>query len=157
MNARVIMVNGEAISPSEASGLIRMLYNDAKQIAGEYHGMNRSEKFRINWPNEDLFAESEWKNFVVAARAMYAERLGDRKTPTEEARRMHLALVLEHMVAQGQRADGIEADNRLQLSPGTQQFEGDKAENIKIMNLFGKAPNLRARLRAGVTQLARLH
>ncbi len=152
-----IEINGEAIEAREAAALIRILYNDAKQIAGVYHGTNRSLKFRVNWPNEYDFAESEWKNFIVAARAMYAERLGDPKTPPDEARKMFLALALERMVAQGQQMDGIEPDNRLQLAPNTQQFEGDKRENAKILENFGARPNLRAVLKGGAAKLARLH
>ncbi len=136
-----IEINGEFISVDEAKKLIRMLYNDAKQIAGVFHGQNRSVKFRINWPDEYKFADANWKTFVVPCRQMYAERLADPKTPPKEARMMHLALVLEHKIARG-----LEKDTRLQLSPGTQQFEGDKSENLKIIEKFGKRPNLRAAL-----------
>lgn len=136
-----IVINGEQITNDEAMRLVRMLCEDAKRIAGEYHGQNRSDKFRVNWPDEYKFADANWKTFVVAARAMYAERLGDPKTKPEDARKMHLALVLQQMMAQGQ-----ETDNRLQLAPNTQQFVGDPYENRKILEKFGKTPNLRAKL-----------
>ncbi len=113
-----------------------MLCNDAKQIAGVFHGMNRSAKFRRNWPNEYVFADANWKNFMESARAMYAERLGDPKTPPSDARKMHLALVLQTMAEQG-----VEKDNRLQLAPNTQQFEGDPFENRKIVEQWGKQSN----------------
>jgi hypothetical protein len=132
----MIEVNGERIPKSEALGLIRMLCNDAKQIAGEFHNMERSAKFRANWPSEYLFADTQWKNFIEAARAMYAERLGDPKTKPEDARKMHLAIVLYTMAEQG-----AEIDPRLQLAPNTQQFEGDPFENKKIANDFGKHSN----------------
>lgn len=137
----MIVINGEQLTRTEAASLVRMLLNDAKQIAGEFHGMNRSEKFRINWPDEYKFADANWKSFVSAARQMYADRLADPLTTPADARRMHLALVLQHMMAQGE-----ETDNRLQLAPNTQQFEGDKAENTKIKEKFGTVPNLRAAL-----------
>lgn len=137
----MIEINGEKISASEAKGLLRMLYNDARQIAGEFHGMNRSEKFRVNWPDEYRFADANWKTFVDACRQLYAERLTDPKTPPADARKMHLALVLQAMMAQGE-----EADTRLQLAPGTQQFEGDRHENRKIAERFGRTPNLLAAL-----------
>jgi hypothetical protein len=131
-----ITINGEEISKSEALGLVRMLCEDAKQIAGEFHTMNRSNKFRQNWPNEYLFADSQWKSFVEACRTMYAQRLADPKTPPAEARRMHLALVLQSMV----QHSGAEVDNRLQIAPGTLQFDGDPFENKKIAETF-RQPN----------------
>jgi len=137
----MIEINGEQITQDEAMGLIRMLCEDAKKVAGEYHGMARSAKFRVNWPDEYKFANANWKTFVVAVRQMYAEKLADPKTKPEDARKMHLALVLQTQMAQGQ-----ETDNRLQLSPNTQQFVGDKFENKKIIEKFGTTPNLRAKL-----------
>jgi hypothetical protein len=126
-------VNGERIEKSEALDLIRMLCEDAKEIAGEFYGMNRSAKFRANWPSEYVFADCQWKNFVEAARAMYAARLGDPLTSPYDARRMHLAIVLHTMAEQGaQKHEG------LQIAPNTQQFEGDKFENKKIADSFGK-------------------
>lgn len=142
----MITVNGQPIPKKEAQDLIRMLYNDAKQVAGIFHGMNRSVKFRVNWPDEYKFAEANWKTFVEATRAMYAARLGDPKTLPEDAKKMHLALVLEAQISKN-----IEADNRLQLSPGTQQFEGDPVENRKIKEQFGTNPNLRAILMNSTT------
>lgn len=141
-------INGDFISSKEAGDLIRMLYNDAKQVAGMFHGMNRSAKFRKNWPNEYVFAESEWKNFVVATRQMYVDRLNDPKTLPYDAKRMFQAIYLERMAAQNQ-----EADNRLQLAPNTQQFEGDKFENNKIAEKFGTESNSFAKLALGSTAL----
>lgn len=142
-------INGEFISSKEAGELIRMLYNDAKQVAGVFHGMNRSKKFRKNWPNEYVFAESEWKNFVVATRQMYLDRLKDPKTLPSDAQRMFKALYLERLAAEGR-----EADNRLQLAPNTQQFEGDKYENKKIAEQFGTHSSSFAELALGSTALA---
>lgn len=132
----IIEINGEQLSKTEALSLVRMLCNDAKQIAGQFHGMNRSAKFRKNWPNEYVFADAEWKNFVATARAMYAARLGDPKTPPPEARKMHLALLLQTMAEQG-----AEKDTRLQIAPNTQQFVGDPYENRKIVDQFGPQSN----------------
>lgn len=129
----MIEINGEQISASEAASLVRMLCNDAKEIAGVFHGMNRSPKFRANWPNEYVFADCNWKTFVEAARAMYAARLADKATSETDKRRIHLAMVLQTMAEQG-----AEKDTRLQLSPNTQQFHGDAFENRKITDKFGK-------------------
>lgn len=149
--SKFLIVAGERISTKEARDLIRMLCEDAKQIAGEFHGMERSEKFRANWPNEYDFAESEWKTFIEPCRMMYAERLGDPKTSPDEARRMYLSLLLQTELGKGQ-----EADNRLQIAPNSQQFVGDKWENRMIMEKFTGRRNLRAVLRDGATKFARM-
>ena len=145
---KYIEINGENISTKEAMDLTRMLYHDAREVAGVFYDMNRSEKFRTNWPNQDRFVATNWKTFVEATRQIYAARLGDLKTPPAEARKMHLVLVLQAMMAKGE-----EADNRLQIAPGTQAFEGDKAENRKTMERFGPNPNLRAAIMNTVTPL----
>lgn len=127
-------VNGEQIPKSEALQLIRMIMNDAKEIAGVYHGQNRSAKFRANWPDEYVFADCEWRNFMEAARAMYAQELGNPHRSEYDKRRMFLAIALWSQV----EADAPEKFAGLQMTPGTQQFEGDKAENRKIVENFGK-------------------
>lgn len=137
----MININGEQITEKEAASLLRMLYHDAKQIAGEFHGLNRSPKFRVNWPDEYLYADANWKTFVDPCRKMYAAKLADPKTRPEDARKIHLALVLQAMMASGE-----EVDNRLQVAPDSQQFAGDKKENLNIVEKFGTAPNMRAAL-----------
>lgn len=148
MIADTIEVNGEPIAKSEAMMLIRMICNDAKEIAGVFHGMNRSDKFRANWPSEYVFADANWRNFMEAARAMYAERLGNPKTPPNEARMMHLAIVLWDMVAKA----SPEEYPGIQLAPNTQQFEGDKIENRKIVETWGKRSNTFKELLMGSTR-----
>lgn len=136
-----IEINGEQISTHESEELLRMMCNDAKKIAGEFHGMNRSAKFRVNWPDEYKFANSEWRNFIEAVHEMYATALGDPKVSEVNKRRMFLAIVLWKKIG-----EVTPKDNRLQLSPNTQQFEGDPFENKKIVENYTKAPNLRAAL-----------
>ncbi len=148
---KTLNVSGQQITTKEAADLVAMLLHDAKEIAGVFYDMNRSMKFRLNWPLQDNFVDANWKNFVEAARGLYAERLGDPKTPPEEARKMHLAIVLQEMIGHGQ-----EKDNRLQLAPNTQQFEGDKRENKKIIEKFGLNQNLRAGLLNSVAQISRM-
>jgi hypothetical protein len=142
-------INGEFVSSKDAADLIKMLYNDAKQVAGVFHGMNRSKKFRKNWPNEYVFAESEWKTFVAATRQMYVDRLKDKKTLPSDAKKMFQALYLERLASVDQ-----EQDTRLQLAPNTQQFEGDKYENKQISEKFGEHSNSFAELAMGTTALA---
>lgn len=132
----LIEINGERIEKSEALDCVKMLCSDAKKIAGEFHGMNRSAKFRKNWPNEYVFADTNWKSFMEAARTLYAQQLGDPKVTDYDKRRMHIALVVQTLAEQG-----AEKDTRLQLAPNSQQFEGDKFENNKIIDKFGGHSN----------------
>lgn len=145
-----IDINGEQLTAQEAADLIKMLCHDAEEFAGEFHNMERSEKFRLNWPDEQLFAKANWKTFVEPVRMLYAMRLGDPKTPPSDARKMHLALVLQAKMAEGQ-----ETDQRLQIAPDSGQFHGDKAENRKILEKFGKNQNFRANLMNGCAKFAR--
>jgi hypothetical protein len=152
-----ISIGDEIISVPSAMGLVKLIQKDAHEMAGAFHGMNRSAKFRANWPDEDDFAVANWKSFVVAVRQMYADRMGNPKTPPDEARKMYLALLLERAWSEGQLALGMKPDMQLQLSPGTQQFDGDSRENKKIAERFGDRPNFRARLKAGAAKMGNLH
>ena len=147
-----IEINGEQIPVSEALQLIQTLYNDAAQIAGEFHGMERSAKFRLNWPDEDIFVRSNWKSFVAAAREMYSAQLGDPHVEERKKQAIFKALVLERKIAEGQ-----ETDNRLQLKPNTQQFVGDRRENRLILDKFGAKPNFRAALANGAAKILATH
>lgn len=131
-----LIVNGQQIDKTEAMALIKALYHEAEEAAGEFHNKHRSEKFRKNWPDECVFAKTNWKSFVQEARRRYADKLADPRTHPKDAANIHMALVLEHQIAQGQ-----ERDNRLQLGRNTQQFEGDPFENKKIVDQFGKQSN----------------
>jgi hypothetical protein len=147
-----IDINGELIGVDEAQRLIRMIYNDSYKFAGEFHGMERSLKFRLNWPDEYRFADANWKNFVAAVRLLYTNQLADPKVPEREKRSIFLALVLERRISEGQ-----ETDTRLQLAPNTQQFEGDKDENKGIVEKFGLKPNLRALLMNSTADPSTVH
>jgi hypothetical protein len=151
-----IQVGGEIISARAAMAIVGMIEHDAKEFAGEFHGQNRSAKFRANWINEYDFVDANWKTFVGAVRAMYAERLSDPKTPPEDARKMHLALLVERAYSEGMRQQGAEADSRLQIGPDTQQFVGDTYENRRIVEKYGTGKNLRAGFLNGVSRARRL-
>ena len=157
MSGQNIIIGDEVISVRSAMGLVKMIQKDAAEMAGVFHGMNRSAKFRANWPDENDFAATNWKSFVASVRQIYSERLGNPKTPRDEAQKMYLALLLERAWAAGQVAVGMAPDMQLQISPGTQQFEGDRRENTKIAERFGDRPNLRAKLKAGAAKMGTLH
>lgn len=129
-----LTVNGEKIPKYKAMELIRMLCNDAKELAGQFHGMNRSDKFRANWPDEYAFAECNWRNFIEAARSYYAQLLGDAQVSEYDKHRMFLAIALWDQAAK----TAPESYPGIQLAPGTQQFEGDKYENRKIAETWGR-------------------
>ena len=143
-----IEVNGEHIPKDKAMALIRMLCNHAKQIAGDFHGQKRSDKFRANWPNEDVFAECNWRSFVEAVRADYARLLGEPNVREDDKHHMFLAVVLWDMVDKA----SPEKFGGNQILPNTQQFEGDKRENRKIVENFGKQSNTFKELLMGSTR-----
>lgn len=129
-----LYVDGELLQDDQVRKLMAIVENDAKKVAGEFHGMRRSAKFRATWPNEYDFAERNWKNFVAAVRMMYAERLQDPHTPPADAAMMHQALCVQAMMGAGQNAPAP-----IQSLPNTENFEGDKAENRHVDESFGKA------------------
>jgi hypothetical protein len=134
MTGDFLIVNGERIPKSEVIELLRMIMNQAKEIAGVFHGMNRSEKFRADWPDEKVYAEGKWRFFMEAARALYAERLGDPQVPEYDKQRMFRAIALWQQVEDA----APEKFGGMQIMPGSQQFEGDKRENAKITATWGK-------------------
>ena len=144
-----MIINGENVSPQEQRKILKMLRHDAEEVAGEFYDMERSEKFRLNWPDQDQFVKSEWKNFVAAVRLMYTARLGDPNTPPKDADKMFKAIVMQNMMSQGR-----ETDTRLQIMPNTQTFMGDRAENRRTIEKFGKTPNYRARKRQLLNAIA---
>lgn len=127
------------VTPKEAADCVKMLISDAKQIAGEFHGQNRSEKFRTNWPDEYKFAASSWKSFVQPMIIQYATLLGRDDVTEADKRRIYVARLMWEKLGQGK-----EKDNRLQITPNTQQFVGDRYENKRIARDFGTHGNFRA-------------
>lgn len=137
-----MIVGGEDISHGEAQRLITMVIKDARQFAGLFHQQNRSEKFRRNWPDEYAYADSEWRAFVDATLQCYAEKLGEPLEDQRLKRDLYLARLLWAMVER----DAPERWGGLQLSPGSQAFEGDKADHRKIAEDYGTHANTIAEL-----------
>ena len=138
------VVNGEVIPNGEAMRLVQRLYDDAKEMAGMFHNMNRSVKFRKNWPSEKRFANSEWRGFVEGARLMYTEMLAQSNKSDIEKMALFKALIVEKDVCDLLKAQGHEEDTRLQITKGTEQFEGSKDTNKKVVEDFGVNQNVRA-------------
>lgn len=129
------------VTPKEGADCVKMLIHDAKELAGQFHGADRSEKFRTNWPDEYKFASANWKSFMQHAIKTYAELLGREDVTDHDKHRMYVARLMWEKLSQGK-----ERDNRLQLAPNTQQFAGDKVENRRIKESFGVHANFRAKL-----------
>lgn len=129
------------VTRKEAAGCVKMLIHDAKEFAGQFHGQNRSEKFRQNWPDEYKFAKANWKSFMEHTIRLYAELLGRPDVSETDKHRMYVARLTWEKLGENK-----ERDNRLQLAPNTQQFIGDKFENRRIKEQFGVGRNLRAAL-----------
>ncbi len=152
-----LAIGGEVIAVADAIKLVDGLYNHAYELAGQFYEKNRSAKFRINWPNAYDFAEVNRKAFVEQARADYSAELANPKTEPKRARHIYLALLIERAFATGLEALGKESDTQLQVRKGTETFEGDKAENRKLVETYGLAPNLRAALKTSAAKLATMH
>jgi hypothetical protein len=140
MSEKLIDLGLLQVTPKEAADCVRMMITDAKQIAGTYHGQNRSEKFRTSWPDEYKFASSNWRSFVQAIIEGYAALLGKPNVSESDKRRMYIARLTWERLSKDK-----EPDNRLQMRPGTQQFVGDPFENRKISRDFGVHAHSRAR------------
>jgi hypothetical protein len=139
--------NGAVVPESEVAQALDTFEHDCKEFAGVFHDMERSEKFRLDWPDQDRFVESEWRAFVAATRQLYTEQLGAAGVDEDKKRQIFLAIVRLAQVEQENARRGIEHNNRLQVMRDTQQFFGDKYENRKILEKFGKRPTLRAAFR----------
>lgn len=141
MSDRLIDLGLVQITPHEAADCVKMMLHDAKELAGVYHGQNRSEKFRNNWPDEYKFAQANWQSFIQAVIEGYAALLGKKNVSENDKHRMYVARLMWERMSKDK-----EPDNRLQMRPGTQQFVGDPFENRKIKEKFGVHRNFRAAL-----------
>jgi hypothetical protein len=147
---RTVFVGGVESTHYEVMDCVRMLCNRAKDIAGEAHGKDRSEKFRANWPDENNYAIASWKNCVQQVINEYAAKMDASRLDVSDydKRRMFIAVLMWQ-----QTAEGKEKDNRLQFMRDSQQFEGDKHENKKIADKFGKQSNSFIELAMGTSAI----
>lgn len=140
-----MIIDGEEVSDKEVFDVIRMMDHDCKEFAGQFFEEDRSTKFRKSWeevgklskrPAWKCFVAHSWKHFMVHVRTWYAERLRDGGPLYEADERMrvtlHRALIIQASFSQSEQAKDV-----LQLSPGTQQFVGDKFENKHIAKTYG--------------------
>lgn len=142
-----VLVNGELMEDAEIQDLLKMIHHDTQEIAGEFFEQRRSRKFRRHFTTEGQkrgmsaetwFVKSEWNNFEGAIPEFYGARLNaesDIFEKDEKIRdRMFKALILISMMTNarnGRKAEGLQA------TPGTQAFEGDKADHTYISENLG--------------------
>lgn len=112
-----------------------MIVHDAKEFAGVFYDQKRTNKFRATWPNQMDYVNANWPNYVVHVRSAYATMLTRRDVPQSEKDKIFAALTAD---AQKNRSDDAQAP--LQLAPNTEAFLGDKRENVKTDESFGKRP-----------------
>lgn len=116
------------------------IVHDAKEFAGTFYDRNRTMKFRATWPNQDNFVASCWPRFVEHVRAMYATMLTKNDVSQRDKDMIYDALIADANA--GSMTDG--AESPLQLTPNTEAFEGDRRENAKTDESFGKHSALSA-------------
>lgn len=119
------------------------IVHDAKEMAGCFYELERSDVFRITWPSQDEYVRIKWPHFVSGVRQAYAELLGAPNVAEDEKERMYEALVGNY----GQVvSDG--ASSPLQLVKNTESFVGSRRENHIIREKIGpQARSIRERLR----------
>lgn len=111
-----------------------MIVHDAKEFAGVFYDGNRTLKFRATWPKEMDFVNACWQNFVVHVRSVYADMLTKTDLPQHYKDKIYDALIADAKA--GSHDEGGESP--LQLAPNTQAFEGDRRENIRTDEAYGK-------------------
>ena len=109
--------------------------NAARQLAGEFFELCRSNRFRGFWGlkdrDQDHFIDENWFLFVDAARQAMVELLGKSNTPEHVKEEIHQALCQENAV--GQLAG--QGSGSLQMEKDSEHFKGDKALNRDVDNL----------------------
>jgi hypothetical protein len=143
-----MMIDGEEISSNEEADLRRMIEHDCKEFAAEFFGsdgvnfgrMGRSKKFRRSW-NEvgrllrkdpcDAFVNLKWKHFSGHVVAWYAHRIPNE--PEDIQLRLYRASIILRALGESPEAQDV-----IQLEPGTKAFEGDAFENRNIAEIYGE-------------------
>lgn len=143
-----MIIDGEEITAAEEADLRRMIEHDCKEFAGEFFeadGVNfgargRSKKFRKSWNDVgrlmkrspiDCFVDLKWKHFAVHVKTWYGHRIPNESEETKL--RLYRALVIMAALSQTPEAQDV-----IQLTPGTKAFEGDKFENRQVAETYGE-------------------
>ncbi len=111
---------------------VRSIEDVAREIAGCHFEQSRSKRFRQVWGTsdkaQDRYVSQNWRHFVEPARQFLVQQLSDPAVSELYKERIYQALVADRIVDQ---AVGMDA-GITQISPGTEQFHGDKFVNREI-------------------------
>jgi hypothetical protein len=148
-----IDINGEIVPDDEIRDILRMIDHDCKEQAGDFFEQDRSAKFRKTWNEvgiltrrdpQDCFVDHAWKHFHVHVKAIYTRRLTQYidnilhiDNPAYEKDEYVRDRLFKALIMMGMMSKAAEAQDVLQMAPGTQQFEGDKTENKHISETYG--------------------
>ncbi len=130
----------------------KMIVHDAQEMAGCFYEEDRSATFRATWPNQMDYVRAKWHHFVVPVRAGYAELLGRSDVPQDQKDMIYEALTADIAASSN---DG--ADSPLQIFKDSEAFVGDRKENARTVESFGKHErSLKEKLRSN-TSLHSIH
>lgn len=140
-----VFFEGERLTRDQIDASRKLIRDIATECAGQFFDENRSDRFRAIWGSSDeaqrIFAESQWTNFVIHARAFCAAQLNNEKLSDQDKERYHRALIVEATLGTRRGAKALP----IQIEPGTPQFEGE--DRRYIGNLFADQPvTLRERM-----------
>jgi len=107
-----------------------MIRRDAEELAGQFYDANRTDVFRIQWPDQMQYVRRNWKHFVVHVRQVYCELLAQERVAQADKDAMYDALIDD-----AHNSASPFAAAPLQVFPNTEKFVGDKAENRRTDQL----------------------
>ena len=79
-----------------AGEIPELIKKTAKEIAGCFYDMNRSERFRKEAGTQDHFVRRQWKHYVPTAVESLAGVLGLPGTPDDQKEIIHDAIMAFH-------------------------------------------------------------
>lgn len=120
-----------------------MIQKDAEELAGQFYEENlRSPKFRMTWKRDLDYVREKWPHFVDQVRKTYAELLKMNHVSDADKELMYEALISE-----APAANSAKADTTLQIAKNSQNFTGDKKENVHIADTYGNQSDLKQMLK----------
>jgi hypothetical protein len=149
-----VEINGELVEDDEIRDILKMIDHDCRECAGEFFDSpGRSEKFRRTWKEvgrlagrspQDCFVDHAWKHYHVHVKHYYTARLQPYLDEVLRIDNPHFEKdeyirdrLFKAIIMMGMMSKAKEAQDVLQMQPGTQAFEGDKFENKHISETYG--------------------
>ena len=75
---------------------VQLIRRTAKDMAGAYYEMQRTDRFRKYWADQKVYIRECWPHFVVSARDTLTHMLTLSTTPAHVKQEIYEALVEEH-------------------------------------------------------------